>query len=369
MFEDENVYTSNSIDDLTDEEFKQAPKDDVMREIDNLDTTYNNQLQEEYQQNPEPQNQQEVDQQEGQSNDIDPTVATEAYKFLMEPFKASGREFQLKDYHDARALMQQGIDYTRKQQQLKPRLIEMRTLENNGMLGNNLNYAIDLFQGKPEAIKKLIQDKHIDVSTLMPKQDEWGKPVEEEVNTNYVPTNHKISEAEYNAQELVNELSESPKYGDALKYLRTLDDNSVRKFWTEPNALKGLVHLMESGVHDDVMKELYYLRTINSDEVAGIDEYDAYTKVLQRMYGKQNQPQQEQYVQPQVQPQQQYMQQPYQQYQQVNPYVYQQQAVQQRKQSVSPIRNKGSVNRTIPDILSMPDEEFAKFNLNSIRML
>lgn len=368
------MYDNNE---LSDEDFLKANPEDVMHEIDRQVDAYNQQStnepnveepqQETYEQNPQ------YTEQEGQSDSIDPQVATEAYKFIMEPFKASGKDFQLKDYHDARALMQQGIDYTRKQQQLKPRLIEMRTLENNGMLGDNLNYAIDLFQGKPEAIKKLIQDKKIDVNSLVSKTtDEWGNPVEGAENTNeYIPTDHRMSEQQYDARETIEKLSLSPKYNDMVKYINTLDQSSVLKFYKEPKQLEGLLKMMEDGFHDKVIDALTYARSVDNPSIRGLDDHDAYEKIgMSLLASKQNnnQPQTQQYVpqQPVQQVQQEYVPQ-YQQYNQSQQYNYQQQQqVQQRKQSVSPIRTNGNAIKPKYDPLNCSDAEFAKIDLNEL---
>ena len=379
MFE-ENMNTSTDTS-LSDEDFLKVPFQDYEAEADRQLNQYEQaqvqaQTQDNYQQNPAPAQQQEYIQNapegEGQP-DIDPNEAIEAYKGIMQEFKASGKTFKLKDWHDAIPLMQQGIDYTKKQQQLKPRLMEMRALENNNMLGNNLNYAIDLYQGNPEALKKLIRDKKIDINSLMSKTtDEWGNPVEGTENTNYVPQNHRISEEQYDAQEAIDELSVSPKYTDALSFLGSIDSDSVSKFYHEPGALKALVHLMEDGTHDKIMSEIMYAKSVNPD-FARLKTYDAYVKICSEMLNQQQQQpqqvQQPQYVQPQYQQPQQYIQPQYQQ-PQVNPYqqqqYQQQQMMQQRKQSVSPIRNNGNNVMPMYDPLKCSDADFAKIDLQAL---
>ena len=142
--------------------------------------------------------------------------------------------------------MQQGIDYTKKQQQLKPRLMEMRALENNGMLGDNLNYAIDLFQGNPEAIKKLIQDKKIDINSLVSKStDEWGNPVEGAQPSEYIPNNHRISEAQYKSQEALEDIKQSPAYSRVLDYLSNLASD---KLFGDSDIERGFGALFSSGL-------------------------------------------------------------------------------------------------------------------------
>lgn len=374
---------------MPDEQFEAMTPEQAMQNIDNyIAQNYGNQIPDQQQQQEQPQQEQqnfngEDSQQQyveqPQQQEVNPEVYKEAYDYIMQPFKAAGKEFQLRDFHEARGLMQQGIDYTKKQQALKPRLMEMRTLENNGMLGDNLNYAIDLFQGKPEAVAKLIKDKNIDINSLQPqaKTDEWGNPIAGSEKTNeYVPVNHRISEKQFELENVLDDIKQSPKYTDISKYLNEIDDASGRKFFENPSDLKGLQQLAETGYHDKIVKEVEYLRAVNNPHIAGLNDYEAYEKVGQAILAReyqaiqqgmnQNAPVQQQQPypynnqQPQLTPAQQ--QQMYQQYQQ-------QMQMQQRKQSVSPIRNKPQtpvVRQYDPLFSNYSDEEFEKLNINDL---
>ena len=379
---------------LSDEEFSSIPVDTAMERIDAEVQRYGQELDQYNQQQQQGQIQQDYAPTEQQQNyseqdsgqqvqpeqpQPDPNVYKEAYDFIMQPFKAAGKEFQLRDFHEARGLMQQGIDYTKKQQQLKPRLMEMRALENNGMLGENLNYAIDLFQGKPEAVAKLIRDRKIDINSLQTGEarDEWGNPTGE-VKDDYIPTNHKLSEAQYELENTVQELKQSPNYDKISKYLYGIDDASGRQYFSNPKDLKILQKMVDAGYHDEIVNEIDYLRAVNNPSVAGLNDYDAYNKIgkaiLERKFAQLQQqqgitpqnapvPQQQQFYnnqQPQLTPVQQ--QQMYQQYQQ-------QMQMQQRKQSVSPVRNTGRVappRQYDPLFSNVSDEEFAKIDINEL---
>jgi hypothetical protein len=375
--------------DMSDEEFLAIPPEQAIQNIENyVDDNYGNgSIQEQPQQSqyePPVQNDEQIQQQEQQ--EINPEVYKEAYDYIMQPFKAAGKEFQLRDFHEARGLMQQGIDYTKKQQQLKPRLMEMRALENNGMLGDNLNYAIDLFQGKPEAVAKLIKDKNIDLNSLQgqPAKDEWGNPIPGSENTKeYVPVDHKISENQYELEMTIQDLKQSPAYSKISEYLTSIDDASGSHFFRDPKELKALQQLAETGIHDEIIKEIEYLRAVNNPSIAGLNDYDAYNAVgklildrrmatLPQQGMNQNAPVQQQVQpmqqqpypynnqQPQLTPAQQ--QQMYQQYQQ-------QMQMQQRKQSVSPIRNNPQtqvVRQYDPLFSNVSDEDFAKININDL---
>lgn len=373
---------------LSDEEWEAIPPEEAMQRIDNYvnGLSGNQEQQQQYEQVPQNGEQAQQEQQvQQEQQQIDPNVYKEAYDYIMEPFKAAGKEFQLRDFHEARGLMQQGIDYTKKQQALKPRLMEMRALENNGMLGDNLNYAIDLFQGKPEAVAKLIKDRNIDINSLQgtPEKDEWGNPIPGSEKTNeYIPTDHRISDSQYELENTIQEIKQSPKYDAISKYLSSIDDASGKHYFQNPQDLKILRNMVESGFHDEIVKEIDYLRAVNNPNVAGLSDFDAYNAVgralLQQKYQQQGlqQQQQQQTPVPQPQPQYQYQypnnqqpqltpaqqQQMYQQYQQ-------QMQMQQRKQSVSPIRNKPQtqvVHQYDPLFSNVSDEDFAKININDL---
>lgn len=121
---------------------------------------------------------------------------------LFQPFKAGGKEVQVRNLDEARSLMQKGVDYTRKMQALKPRIAQLRVLEQANMLDGNMDFAIDLFNGKPEAIAKLIKDKGIDINTLVPK-NEFGEETEQKP---YIPESHSISDERVRFLDVVDEL-------------------------------------------------------------------------------------------------------------------------------------------------------------------
>src|SRR5690606_29540484 len=56
------------------------------------------------------------------------------YKRLLTPFKANGREIQVKSVDDAIQLMQMGANYNKKMAALKPNLKLMKMLQNNNLL-------------------------------------------------------------------------------------------------------------------------------------------------------------------------------------------------------------------------------------------
>lgn len=280
---------------------------------------------------------------------------------LFQPFKASGKEFQVRNIDEAISLMQKGVDYTQKQQQLKPRLAEMKTLDQYGMLGDNLNYAIDLFTGRPEAVAKLIRDKKLDVNQLMPSSNEFGET--QETTTNYVPNNHKISEEQMQLSDVIDTLKANNSYDMVNTAVTKFDEVSQREFVKDPNKLLALQEHINSGLYDAVMNEIDHQKTIGNPALTGKTDFEVYTDMATTLLNYVAQQQQNQPQQQQVQTQPQYNSQ----YQQQVQTQQQYQQIQNRKASVAPNRGyAGNTPNRVTDFdpLHMSDKELESLDLS-----
>lgn len=280
---------------------------------------------------------------------------------LFQPFKASGKEFQVRNIDEAISLMQKGVDYTQKQQQLKPRLAEMKTLDQYGMLGDNLNYAIDLFTGRPEAVAKLIRDKKLDVNQLMPSSNEFGET--QETTTNYVPNNHKISEEQMQLSDVIDTLKANNSYDKVNTAVTKFDEASQREFVKDPNKLLALQEHINSGLYDAVMNEIDHQKTIGNPALTGKTDFEVYTDMATTLLNYVAQQQQNQLQQQQVQTQPQYNPQ----YQQQVQTQQQYQQIQNRKASVAPNRGyAGNTSNRVTDFdpLHMSDKELESLDLS-----
>lgn len=280
---------------------------------------------------------------------------------LFQPFKASGKEFQVRNIDEAISLMQKGVDYTQKQQQLKPRLAEMKTLDQYGMLGDNLNYAIDLFTGRPEAVAKLIRDKKLDVNQLMPSSNEFGET--QETTTNYVPNNHKISEEQMQLSDVIDTLKANNSYDKVNTAVTKFDEASQREFVKDPNKLLALQEHINSGLYDAVMNEIDHQKTIGNPALTGKTDFEVYTDMATTLLNYVAQQQQNQLQQQQAQTQPQYNPQ----YQQQVQTQQQYQQIQNRKASVAPNRGyAGNTSNRVTDFdpLHMSDKELESLDLS-----
>lgn len=270
------------------------------------------------------------------------------YNKIMQPFQASGHEVHLRNTDEVISLMQKGVDYTKKQQALKPRLKEMRILENAGMLGDNLNYAIDLYNGDPKALKHLIETKKIDLSTLDTGSsvDENGNPIP----STYVPKDHSMSDQQYNLETIMKEVLNSPQKDEILNVIGSLDQASTDIFANHPEYFKALQTQIQNGVFKTIMDEVNHRKLVGDTSIDGKGWYDTYMTVGKDIYKQQQESLYRDYQQA-LQNQQQQQAQAYSQ--------------QQRKNAARPTRGSSPVQQQF-DPLSMSDEEFSKLDVNQL---
>ena len=263
--------------------------------------------------------------------------------------------------------MQKGVDYTRKQQALKPRLMEMRALEEQGMLGSNLNYAIDLFKVNPQAIAKLIKEKNIDVNQLVPQQttNEFGETVTQEQKP-YVPNNYSVSPAQFELQETFDSLKANGTYDSTMDAVAGMDSSSKDVFAKNPKYLTALSNLIQSGLYEEIKQEVEHAKIVDDPRIRGKNDFEAYDVLgayVLAKYQKQQAPaaQTQQYPQAQQQPA--YAPPPQQQQYQQQRYI-----VEQRKQGVAPVRQGTAPQKPNYDPLyaNLSDEDFGKLNLNDL---
>lgn len=169
-----------------------------------------------------------------------------AYKKLTAPFKANGKEFQVKSVEEAISLMQKGLDYTRKTQRLKSQEKFIMMLENNKLLNEDkLSYLIDLDKKNPEAIKKLIKDAGID-------------PVDLDMSTEpaYRVGNHRVSQQTVDLNLTVKELNSLPNGNLTIETVNAWDDASIDMVVKNPSYLPAIYEQQQSKVYDLIVSEI-----------------------------------------------------------------------------------------------------------------
>jgi len=197
----------------------------------------------------------------------------EEYKKLMAPFKAAKRMVTVDNIDDARALMQKGVDYSRKLEIMKPNMRILRSLEKNGLLTQEkINFFIDLEKKNPDAIKKLLQDSSIDPMDIDLKE-----------KADYLPTDHGVGDTEVAIKDVLDGIKDSPKYQDTLDLITEGFDQASRvALRDDPKWIATLNEHMEAGIFQTVMDKVADERLYG--RLSGLSDLDAYYAVGDAMH-------------------------------------------------------------------------------------
>ena len=279
-----------SLEDMTDEEIAQLPPpdiDDDNTSEDQTDSDTEPQVEdsaEEGEQDPEPSN----DVGEGESDEEGQTQEPEIdykkfYETMMSPIKANGKTFTPRNAEEAIRLVQMGANYTRKMQGLAPYRKKIQMLKNAGLLEDEkLNYLIDLSQGNPDAVKKLLKDSKLDPLDIDTTNE-----------STYIPSNHQVSDNEMQVQTIVDDLKSTPEGLETLDLLQHWDQASLQEIWQTPSILATLDEQRQNGVYQHIVNEMEHQKMLGnlSPDVPFLQAYKAVGNYcLQQQQMRQNLP-------------------------------------------------------------------------------
>jgi hypothetical protein len=190
------------------------------------------------------------------------------YKKIVAPFKANGKDMQVKSADDIVALMQMGANYNKKMAALKPNLKLMKLLENNGLLSEEkLSFLIDLDKKNPEAISKLVKDSGID-------------PLDMDVNkeSGYKPKTYTVDDRELELDSVLEGIQETPTYARTINVVSTKwDGPSKQAVVNTPQLLRVINDHISSGVYDLISNEVERERMFG--RLKGVSDIEAYRTV------------------------------------------------------------------------------------------
>ena len=190
------------------------------------------------------------------SKEADPAtqaLAMEFYTKISAPFKADGKEIQVRSPEDVIRLMQMGVNYSRRMQEMKPLKAMDNMLKAHGLNDpQKLSFLIDVSKGKPEAIQKLLKDQKIDPIDLDVTKD-----------TGYKPTNYEVDPKDLAFQEAIENTLSADGGKDLIKDINaSWDDVSKEALRDQPSIFENLLEQKRSGVYGKVKSELEYQRTM-----------------------------------------------------------------------------------------------------------
>ncbi len=175
------------------------------------------------------------------------------YKQVMAPFKGNGKTITLKNAEEAIHLMQQGVNYTQKMQQIGPYRKALLMLEKNGLLDENqLSFLIDVKNKNPEAIKKFLKDNQIDPLDIDITQE-----------PNYQAGKNLVSDQEVNFNSTLQDVMSTPEGMETVKTVNdTWDVESKNYLVQNPEDLRNIHIQMQNGVYKLITDEISRLRTL-----------------------------------------------------------------------------------------------------------
>ena len=190
------------------------------------------------------------------------------YERLMAPFKANGRDIQVKSVEDAVSLMQMGANYNKKMAALKPNLKLLKMLENSGLLSEEkLSYLIDLDKKNPAAISKLVKDSGLD-----------PLDIDTEKAGGYKPNTYTVDDRELALDSVLEEIQDTPSYNRTLDVVTNKWDAPSKRVVAEnPQLLKVINSHIDMGIYDLISKEVESERLFG--RLSGISDLEAYRQV------------------------------------------------------------------------------------------
>lgn len=200
---------------------------------------------------------------ETESDESTSTELDELYK----PFKASGRDIQVKDVAEARRLMSMGVDYSEKLHGFKVHRKTIKTLEQHDIDTNKLNMLIDASKGNKDAIAQLIQTHKIDVMDLEVNED-----------SNYTPSDYSVSDSQVEMDDVISRIQGTTSFATTSDIVTNQwDDASKKVIFDNPQYLSTLNEHVANGTYERVMQEVTKARVLGG--LQGLSSLDAYNQV------------------------------------------------------------------------------------------
>lgn len=188
-------------------------------------------------------------------------------------FKANGKDHQFTSPEEVVRLMQMGVDYSRNMQLMKPMKAMDAMLKTHGLNDPaKLSYLIDVKNGKPEAIMKLLKDNNIDPLDLNMADDA----------PTYKQSNYQADPKDVSFQEAIDQTMLAPGGKELIADVNAdWDDRSKEALREEPAIFENLLAQKESGVYEKVNTELLRQRSLNY--LVNVPYLQAYHQVSQAL--------------------------------------------------------------------------------------
>lgn len=180
-------------------------------------------------------------------------TAVDFFKKVSAPFKADGKEIQVRTPEDAVRLMQMGVNYSRRMQEMKPLRALDHILTQHGLKDPaKLSELIDISKGNPKAIEKLLKEKGIDPLDFDTSKD-----------NGYKAPNYQGDPKDLDFKEAIDNTLSQPGGRELIADVNnTWDSESKSALRDQPAIFQNLLEQKNSGVYGKIIDELNYQRTM-----------------------------------------------------------------------------------------------------------
>jgi len=169
-----------------------------------------------------------------------------AYKKIRQPFKADGKVVEIRDDEEIIRLMQMGVNYSRKMQELNATAKSAAMLKQHGITEEQLSFLIDVNNKDPEALKKLLKDSAID-------------PLDIDIASEsaYVPNKNVVSDAQLNFTSVMDSVAATEEGKQTLALLHSSWDSASKDaLWENPSIMASIHEQRQSGVYQTISAEV-----------------------------------------------------------------------------------------------------------------
>lgn len=175
------------------------------------------------------------------------------YEIMTKPIKADGKDFTVRSPEDAVRLIQQGVNYSRRMQEIKPMKAINRMLSDQGLNDpQKLNFLIDLSKGDKAAITQLLKSHKIDPMDLDTEKD-----------TGYQARNYQGDPQDNDFRDALDNALATPDGQALVSHIhKDWDKPSKAKLRENPSIIGNLSEMKANGVYDKVVEELNYQKSI-----------------------------------------------------------------------------------------------------------
>lgn len=195
-------------------------------------------------------------------------LSDDFYKKVSAPFKADGKEVQVRTPEEAIRLMQMGVNYSRRMEEMKPLRAMDAMLAAHGLNDPaKLNELIDLSKGSKEAINKHLKKHNIDPLDLdASKGDDHTTP------------NYQSDPKDVAFQDAIDTTLLADGGKELLADINAdWDAGSKEALRDNPSIFGKLLEQKDAGVYSQIQKELLHQRTMGY--LANVPFLQAYEQV------------------------------------------------------------------------------------------